>query len=216
MSSKILDVFQEGLIRGSEKLAFDPEKEYFYVQHPTEGWRVYLRSACFLHDMPVASATSIDYTRFLVVKKIGTPEKSHNWEPPKGQMEGKDGVRHPRQSILDLLRTNVQREVMEESYIESLKGLHYTGLAFQQKERDYPPNTFFQYHIFNAFVIKKVWMGAIEKLDWYHDHPKAHARLRRDKREKDRLRWYSPTDTPLSRGWGSNIVTLYLKNMIRY
>jgi hypothetical protein len=131
-------------------------------------------------------------------------------------MEGKDGLRHSNKSILDLLRTNVQREVMEESYIESLKGLHYTGLVFQQKERDYPPNTFFQYHIFNAFVTKKVWMGAIEKLDWYHDHPKAHARLPRDKREKDRLRWYSPTDTPLSKGWGSKIVILYLKNMIHY
>jgi hypothetical protein len=211
----VLDVFQPGLIRGSQRLAFDPEKEYFYVQHPTEGWRVYLRSACFLHELPESNASKMDYTRFLVVKKIGTPALSHNWEPPKGQMEGKDGLRHPDQSILELLQTNVKREVGEESYIHTLRGLHYTGLAFQGRERDYPPNTFFQYHIFNTFVPKKTWIDAIAKLDWYRQHPKAHARLRRDKREKDMLRWYSPSETPLSLSWGSNIVTMYLKAMIR-
>jgi hypothetical protein len=211
----VLDVFQEGLIRGSERLAFDPEKEYFYVQHPTEGWRVYLRSACFLHELPPVDTKSIDYTKFLVVKRIGVPERSHHWEPPKGQMEGKDGLRHPKQSVLDLLVTNVQREVAEESYIHTLKGLHYTGLAFQGRERDYPENTFFQYHIFNAFVTRKAWMDAEAKLDWYRAHPKAHARLSRDKREKDMLRWYSPSETPLSYGWGSKIVTMYLKHMLR-
>lgn len=209
----LLNVFQEGLLRGSERLAFDPEKEYFYVQHPTEGWRVYLRSVCFMHEMPVEGATSIDPTRFLVVKKSGTPVQSHSWEPPKGQMEGKDGMRHPKQSVLELLQTNVKREVAEESRIETLRGLHYTGLVFQGVERDYPPNTFFQYHIFNAFVPKKTTMDAMAKLEWYRTHPAAFQRLRRDKREKDMLRWYSPSETPISTRWAAKIVGLYLKHM---
>ena len=47
MSIPLFNVFQKGLIRGSERLAFDPEKTYAYVEHPTEGWRVYLRSCMF-------------------------------------------------------------------------------------------------------------------------------------------------------------------------
>jgi len=211
---KILNVFQPGLLRGSERLAFDPEKEYFYVQHPTEGWRVYLRSVCFIHEMPEKGACKLDATRFLVVKKAGTPVNSATWEPPKGQMEGKDGMRHPKENIESLLFTNVQREVEEEARIEKkhLKGLHHTGIAFQASESSYPPNTYFQYHIFNCFIENKPWIEAAAKLDWYREHPAAFQRLRRDKREKDMLRWYSPSETPLSTRWSNKIVALYLKH----
>ena len=44
-----LDVFQPGLIRGAASLAFAPHKRYFYVEHPEEGWRVYLRDGTFIH-----------------------------------------------------------------------------------------------------------------------------------------------------------------------
>jgi len=144
------DVFQRGLIRGSERLPFDPAKQYFYVEHPTEGWRVYLRSCCFVHDKPDSSENAVDATRFVVVKRTGADPKSKAWEPPKGQMEGKDGLR--KGSIMQHLRENVKREVAEEARIESLQNLTHTGLWFEGRENDYPPNTFFQYHIFSAFV----------------------------------------------------------------
>jgi len=47
-SHPIYDVFQKGLIRGSAHLPFDPKKAYAFVEHPTEGWRVYLRTCAFL------------------------------------------------------------------------------------------------------------------------------------------------------------------------
>jgi hypothetical protein len=82
----MLDVFQKGLIRGSDSLPYDPSKKYAYVEHPTEGWRVYLRSCAFLH--PVYKP--FNKMNFLVVKRTGARWSTATWEPPKGQMEGKD------------------------------------------------------------------------------------------------------------------------------
>ena len=61
----ILDVFQRGLHRGAAKLPYAPNKRYFYVEHPTEGWRVYLRACTFLHEAGVP----YDQSRFLVVNR---------------------------------------------------------------------------------------------------------------------------------------------------
>ena len=155
MAKAVHDVFQRGLIRGAERLPFDPAKRYFYVEHPTEGWRVYLRSCCFVYEKP-AEGEVPDYTRFAVVKKIGMAPTDKVWEPPKGQMEGKDGMR--KGSIMQHLRENVTREVAEEARLVALQNLTHTGLVFEDREKDYPPNTFYQYHIFNAFVTPKEWL----------------------------------------------------------
>jgi len=77
--TKIFDVFQKGLIRGSENLPYDPSKSYAYVEHPVEGWRVYLRSCVFLH--PTYEPFNLKY--FLVVKKRGARWNSGAWEPPR-------------------------------------------------------------------------------------------------------------------------------------
>ena len=61
----LLNVFEPGLLRGAAKLAFAPHKRYFYVEHPVEGWRVYLRACTFLHN----SMEPFDPTKFLVVKQ---------------------------------------------------------------------------------------------------------------------------------------------------
>ena len=147
MGIPIFNVFQPGLRRGSEHLPYDPTKAYAYVEHPTEGWRVYLRSCVFLH--PIGSK---DPKHFLVVKKTGARWSSPTWEPPKGQMEGKDMRQHPDQSVLQLLAENVRRETEEESHVTSIKPLRHTGLVFQSQETDFAPNIFFQYHIFQGFV----------------------------------------------------------------
>ena len=221
------DIFQKGLVRGSAKMPYDPEKAYFYVEHPeftpsggTKGWRVFLRAACFIHEKPEQSEESeqrqcVDFSRFLVVKRTGRPENGKEWEPPKGQMEGKDGLAHPRASLVNVLRDNVKREVREEARVKSLIGLEYTGLVFEARESDYPPNTFFQYHIFRAQVSKGEWMRASAELDWCRAHPAAHDRMRRDKREKDELAWFSPSETKIMGRWSPRIVTLYLKKYLR-
>jgi len=203
------DVFQPGLIRGSEHLPFDPSKAYFYVEHPTEGWRVYIRSCCFIHEKP-AEGECIDPMRFIVVKSTGAPMNSSKWEPPKGQMEGKDGLRNPKARIVTLMRENVEREVAEESRIKVLHGLRHTGMAFENVEKDYPANTFFQYHIFQAMVTPKEWMRASAELEWCREHPAAFARMKRDKREKDMIAWYSPSETRVMGRWSSKIVAMYL------
>jgi ADP-ribose pyrophosphatase YjhB (NUDIX family) len=203
------DVFQRGLLRGSERLPFDPAKQYFYVEHPTEGWRVYLRSCCFVHEKP-ASASEVDTLRFVVVKRTGADTKSKAWEPPKGQMEGKDGLR--KGSIMQHLRENVKREVAEEARIESLQNLTHTGMWFEGREHDYPPNTFFQYHIFSALVQPKEWLRASEELKWCREHPDAFSRLKRDKREKDEIAWYTPSEHKMMGRWSAKIVIMYLKH----
>lgn len=191
-------------------MPYDPAKRYFYVEHPTEGWRVYLRACAMIHEKP-AAGQCIDPARFIVVKRAGTTGKGKDWEPPKGQMEGKDGLRNPRQSIMGILKDNIYREVGEEARIHSLQGLEHTGLILEDKEPDFPPNTFFQYHIFRALVPEKAWMTASQELDWYRAHPAAFARLKRDKKEKDAIDWYSPSDTKLMGRWSPRIVVMYLK-----
>jgi 8-oxo-dGTP pyrophosphatase MutT (NUDIX family) len=201
----ILDVFQSGLKRGAARLPFAPHKRYFYVEHPTEGWRVYLRACTFLHETDQPFQAS----RFLVVKRFGAKASEKTWEPPKGQMEAKDTS--ARKSVLKLLHENVQREVEEEAKIHKYTNLKHTGLVFQGRENDYPENHFFQYHVFQAFVSPEEIQSALDEFEWLHEHPKAFARLRKDKREKDDLSWFSPRSTRLMGRWSPSIVAMYIQ-----
>jgi 8-oxo-dGTP pyrophosphatase MutT (NUDIX family) len=206
------DVFQKGLIRGTENLPFDPSKAYFYVEHPTEGWRVYLRSCCFIHEKPSSSLESncIDPMRFVVVKKNGAPINSSQWEPPKGQMEGKDMLMDA--PLMDSLLVNAYREVVEESGLplEDIV-LRHSGFVYQSREKDYPPNHYFQYHIFQAVASPQVLAAAEDKFKWLNEHPAYFAKLRADKREKDGIRWYDAKETRLMGRWSPSIVALYLQ-----
>ena len=210
----ILNVFEKGLVRGGDNLPYDPVKKYFYVQHPTEGWRVYLRAACFIHEFP-SKENCIDPKKFIVVKRADKVANGREWEPPKGQMEWKDAAKLSNLPVLELLKQNVRREVAEESRIQRIVGLRHTSLIFQGREKDYPPNTYFQYHIFQALVYPKEWIRASAELDWYRDHPKAFARLKRDKREKDAIDWYSPSDHKLMGKWSPRLVAMYLNKFAK-
>jgi 8-oxo-dGTP pyrophosphatase MutT (NUDIX family) len=202
----IFDVFQPGLKRGAERLAFAPHKRYFYVEHPTEGWRVYLRACCFLHE----AGKPLEKERFLVVKRYEGNAHAKTWEPPKGQMEGKDGLRDPKQSVLQLLEENVQREVEEEAKIKQIEHLKHTGLVLQSQEKDYPKNHYFQYHVFQGFVRPEIILLAAQEFQWLHEHPKAWLRMRKDKREKDDVGWFSPSKTKLMGKWSPSLVAMYL------
>jgi len=209
MSGKIFDVFQPGLKRGAERLPYDPEKRYFYVEHPTEGWRVFLRAACFIHE----EGHPFNAAKFLVVKKTGKEPTGKWWEPPKGQMEGKDGLRNPKQSLVSIMIENVRREVGEEAKVYKLEKIKHTGEVFQAVEPDFRPNTYFQYHIFQAFASPKTIETAFEEFDWIHQHPKAFARMRRDVVEKDDMAWFNPRRTRMMGRWSPSIVTQYLTAM---
>ena len=200
------DVFQPGLIRGSVHLPYDPEKAYAYVEHPTEGWRVYLRTATFLYD----SSQPFIKSRFLVVKKAGAPYEAPTWEPPKGQMEGSVFRGAKDRPLQDLLKQTALREIAEESFIEHVTHLGPTGLIYQQKEKDYPPNHFFQYHLFTGLVSPTQIEKAFAMFDWIHSHPKAFARFTRDRREKDAVAWYNRSKTRLNPRWCHAIVRMYV------
>jgi hypothetical protein len=204
---KIFDVFQKGLIRGGERLPHDPVKSYAYVQHPTEGWRVYLRSCVFLHQIN----EPFDQRRFIVVKRRGARWKTATWEPPKGQAESKD--LKPNMSILELLKDNVLRETDEESHVTDIKNLKHTGLVFQSQETDFPPNTYFQYHIFQGFITPEQIKQSFDTFEWIKEHPKAFARWRRDRREKDAVSWFNPKVTRLNPRWCPDIAVLYFRNI---
>lgn len=197
---KVLDVFQPGLIRGTECPKFDPKKHYTYVEHPTEGWRVYLRVACFIHEMH----RPFQLDRFIVVKRTGGDPSKNEWEAPKGQMEG-EGAK----TIYNLLRDCVRREVMEESKITNLRNLQHTSLILQSTESNYPDKTYFQYHIFSAVVHPAQVKKAFAQFKWIKEHPAAFAKMKRDCREKDDIAWFSD-DTKIMGKWSPSILKLYL------
>jgi len=201
---KLFDVFQPGLIRGSERLPYAPHKQYFYVEHPIEGWRVYLRSACFIHEL----YKPFNPTRFLVVKRTGGKAEKASWEPPKGQMEGRDA--RQQKSIMQLLKENIRREVSEESKITYIRELSHTGLAIQSIEPDFPPNTFFQYHIFSGYAHPSQIEKAFAEFKWIEDNPEEFAKLRSDQREKDAISWFDADNTKMMGRWSPTILKIYL------
>lgn len=203
---KIFDVFQPGLLRGSERLPYAPQKQYFYVEHPTEGWRVYLRAACFIHELYKPFNTE----KFLVVKRTGGDAEKTSWEPPKGQMEAKDG-RDSKKSIMSLLKENMRREVAEEAKITFVREMTHTGLVIQSIEPDFPPNTHFQYHIFSGYTHPTQISNAFAEFKWIQEHPDDFKRLRSDQREKDDISWYDADKTKMMGRWSPTIVKLYLK-----
>lgn len=204
---RLLDVFQKGLIRGSERSNYDPVKKYAYVEHPTEGWRVYLRSCVFLHPMN----KPFNVMNFLVVKRTGARMTTAAWEPPKGQMEGKDMSRN--KSILELLEENVRRETEEESHITRIHQLKHTGLVFQSQETNYGKNEYFQYHIFQGWIDEEQINKSFETFEWIKEHPMAFKRWKRDRREKDAVAWFDPKKTRLNPRWCPDIAVLYFRNI---
>ena len=206
--SGLFNVFEPGLTRGAAKLEFAPHKRYFYVEHPTEGWRVYLRAACFLHE----SGKPFDPQRFLVVKRYKAAPTTKAWEPPKGQMEGKDA--NPKGApLIELMGENVRREVNEEAKIKHIHHLRYTGLVVQSREPDYPENHYFQYHIFQAVVNPEDIQEAQDTFTWLNDHPAAWQRMKADTREKDALDWFDPKSKRLMGKWSPSIVALYIQKV---
>lgn len=208
-TKNVLNVFQDGLRKGVARLPHSPHKKYFYVEHPEEGWRVYLRSACFLH--PLYKPFSADH--FLVVKRTGADPDKASWEPPKGQMEGKDGgAASKRKTVFQLLKENVRREVAEEAKVRQIRDLWHTGLVLQSAEPDFPPNTFFQYHIFSGFVHPLQIGRAFKEFEWYAENPKEFEKLESDKREKDALAWADVGGRKKMMGrWSPTIVRIYLE-----
>ena len=147
---------------------------------------------------------------FLVVKRTGARWSTATWEPPKGQMEGKD---LKNKSILEHLKDNVIRETEEESHVTDIKKLKHTGLVFQSQESDYPSNTYFQYHIFQGFISREQVEQSFTTFKWIKEHPKGFARWKRDRKEKDGVSWFDPKMTRLNPRWSPDIVVLYFKGI---
>ena len=218
-NSGIINVFQPELVRGQQvseyakKMGYGSNKRYFYVETPgyednkSSGFRVFMRACCFIH-----LKGERDTSKFIVVKDTNLGVNGKSWEPPKGQTEGKDGLKNASMPLLHILQENLRREVYEEAKIEedALMKLHHTGLVLQSKEKEYPENTFFQYHIFQAFIDQEDFEKAKEKFLWYKEHPKAWNRLRKDHREKNEISLFDPKTTKLQGRWSPNIVALYL------
>jgi len=199
----VFDVFQPGLVRGEASFKHKPEKKVFYVQHPTEGWRVFLRAVCFIHEEGRPD-------RFVVLKKTGMPAGAFAWEAPKGQMEGKDGLAHPKWSVLKLLEQNIRRETKEEAKISKFVSLeHLPNLIVQAKENEYEANDYFQYHVFKAVVSKAVLHKAVQKFAYYKEHAEEFAALADDNNEKDALAFYNPKKTKIMGRWSPTLVKLY-------
>jgi 8-oxo-dGTP pyrophosphatase MutT (NUDIX family) len=201
------DIYAPGLIRGKHSFLHNPKKKVFFVEHPTEGWRVFLRAVCFIHE-----EGNDDMTKFIVAKKSGTDPVENVWEAPKGQMEAKDGLAHPRWPIMKILKENIIRECEEEVKIGKFVSLEpLPGFIIESQEEEYPENYFFQYQVFRGIVKKKVLEDANEIFAYYKEHPKAFARLSHDNNEKDDIAWYSPRKTKMMGRWSPTLTKMYLK-----
>lgn len=191
-----INIFAPGLTLGAANLPYEPAKEYAYVEG--NGKRVYLRAAAFIHD----ATQPFSADKFIVVKKRGR-RQGRIWEPPKGQLEGKDLL--PGATVMQLLEANMRREVEEEAKLTNLLNVRHTGLVFQGVEPDFPPNTYFQYHIFQAFIDGPEFAAAqaIFSNGLSRDLPA-------DQREKDAIEWYRK-DHGLYGRWAPSLVNLYLR-----
>ena len=210
--SGIINVFDPDVKRGSEiseyakKMGYGPNKRYFYLEKEGE-WKVFMRACCFIHLKGERNPM-----KFIVVKNTDESPSAKSWEPPKGQTEGKDGLKDLSMPLLEVLEENLRREVEEEAKIYNLQKMHHTGLVLQGKEKQYDDKTFFQYHIFQAFIDEGEFEKAEEKFAWYKEHPKAWDRLRKDRREKDAIAWFDPKKTKMNGRWSPTILAMYLKN----
>ena len=201
----LIDIFQPGLKYGAEKCKYNPSKRYFYIE--SDDCRVYIRNVAFLHE-----EGNTDKMRFLVVKDTGSSSSSYAWEPPKGQMEAKDGLEKSKKPLLKRMAAAMKREIEEEAKINILKNIQYTGLVVQSREPDYSENTYFQYHIFRADVPPTTIKTAFEKFAWFKEHPAAFKHLKNDNKEKDEIAWFDPKSTRLYGRWSPSIVALYLQD----
>jgi hypothetical protein len=209
----VYNIFQEGLRSGSHIFRRTPNKQYAYVEHPTEGWRVYLRSCAFLHD-----TSKPNHTKFAVVKATHKKLSSYAWEPPKGQMEGKDLVKSNSitpTALLKSLQNNALREIQEESKIVGPIDLHYSGMVFQNREKEYPEGHVFQYVIFVGSITPEQYNDAKERFRYYkEDAPKEFKALPKDQQEKDDIAWFDPSETALFGRWSPSIVMMYINSFL--
>jgi len=201
----VFDIFQKGLKRGSTQLPYAPSKRYFYVEHPEEGWRVYLRAACFVHEQYKPFRPD----RFIIVKRTGGDPAKASWEPPKGQMEARD-ARGPHRSVMQLLKDNIRREVEEEAKVANLRDLSHTGLILQSVEPDFPPNTYFQYHVFSAYAHSKQILSAFQEFERLEKNPEEFKKLRADQREKDAVAWYDGSKKMMGK-WSPTLLKMYIE-----
>ena len=93
-----------------------------------------------------------------------------------------------------------------------VKNLKHTALVFQSENSDFPPNTYFQYHIFQGFITPEQIKQSFDTFEWIKEHPKAFARWRRDRKEKDAVDWFNPITTRLNPRWCPDIAVLYFRN----
>jgi len=84
-------------------------------------------------------------------------------------------------------------------------------MVYQNREKDYPPNWFFQYHIFRAVSPTKEIQSALNWFAWLKAHPKFFARMKRDKKEKDALRWFDLRETKMMGRWSPSIAAMYIQ-----
>jgi hypothetical protein len=53
---------------------------------------------------------------------------------------------------------------------------------------------------------------ALNWFSWLEEHPKYFAKMKRDKKEKDALRWFDPSETRLLGKWSPPIVAMYIQH----
>lgn len=190
-----MDVFQAGLRRGWASLRNNVLSAY--VEH-ADGRRIYLRIAVFIYE----ANAPFDKSRFLCVKAAHGDDR---WEPIKGQVELRDG----KMPLQESMQNAVVREVREEAKIKDINDITYTGRFVEGREKTYPKNHTFQYHIYTATVTRPEFERARQRLHWCRTHPSEFAQLHDCQQEKEDLNWYDATKPVFGR-WSPGLIGLHL------
>jgi len=87
--------------------------------------------------------------------------------------------------------------------------MSHTDLIIQSVEPDFPPNTYFQYHIFSGYAHPAQITNAFKYFEWVKQNPEEFKRQRSDQKEKDAIEWYKGDETKMMGRWSPTILKLY-------
>lgn len=191
---------------------FPSGKQYTYIK--SEQGPIFLRNIIFLKN-------TANPKQVAIVHEWGEPNKGH-WEPPKGQMEWKEladlkikpGTKLPLAQLYSHMKKGIQREMLEEASVSlsEIKNFRRLSLSYMQAwPESGVPNAHFMYQYWEADMTPALMEKAKERIhtlvvneDWKEILPS-------DVTEKDRIRWWSPSEgwAPIRGGFSKKMTALY-------
>ncbi len=174
---------------------FPSGKDYACLRN-ADGTKTFLRNIAFLHAPK-------NPHKIVLVHEWEYP-MTEEWEPPKGQMEWKElksagfrrGQKVETEQLLKAMREGVCREVAEEAKIpaSAIHNLHVLPVAYTGQFKEAGRGALFRYQFWTGEVSAATVAAAQKKLERIVGNPAVQAKLAADKKEKDAVGFWEPTN----------------------